>query len=66
MIDPDTYKIQWDKKHTPFFYEYLPRIYMRRKESGLDDNIMHMQWIVVQVETGEGVDYIAELHLMTS
>ena len=36
-FDYSDYQPKGDKKNSDFFEEYLPRIYTRRKESGVDD-----------------------------
>jgi hypothetical protein len=64
MIDLATYKPLGDKENTAFFDEYLPRIYSRRKESGLEDVVGKMVGVVVQVEHGDAIDYLAELAVM--
>ena len=64
MIDLATYTPMGDKKNSDFFEEYLPRVYERRQESGLDQIVGNMAALVVQVEHGDGVDYMAELAAM--
>ncbi len=54
-----------DKENSAFFEEYLPKIYERREKSGLDDLIDRMRGIVIQVQTGDALAYLAELYLMT-
>jgi hypothetical protein len=53
-----------DKENSPFFEEYLPKIYQRRKECGLDDLVGDMRGVVVQVEQGDAINYLAELAAM--
>ena len=64
MIDLATYTPMGDKKNSEFFEEYLPQVYQRRKESGLDELVGEMAALVVQVEHGDGIDYLAELAVM--
>lgn len=64
MIDLATYQILGDKEHTPFFHEYLGKIYDRRAECGLPDIVGDMAAVVVQVEHGDAVAYLAELALL--
>ena len=64
MIDYATYQPKGDKKNSDFFEEYLPRVYQRRQQSGLDEVVSTMAAVVVQVEHGEAVDYMAELAVM--
>jgi len=64
MIDLMTYKSLGDKKNSDFFAEYLPRVYERRVQSGLDEMVSEMAGVVVQVEHGDAVNYLAELAMM--
>ena len=64
MIDLATYTPMGDKKNSEFFEEYLPRVYERRQKSGLDEIVRETAALVVQVEHGDGVDYMAELAAM--
>ena len=64
MIDLATYTTMGDKKNSDFFEEYLPRVYERRTASGLDQIVGNMAALVVQVEHGDGVPYMAELAAM--
>ena len=64
MIDLATYQSLGDKKNSDFFDEYLPRIYERRVASGLDEMVSEMAGVVIQVEHGDGVGYLAELAMM--
>ena len=63
-LDLDTYTPMGDKKNSDFFEEYLPRVYDRRAQSGLNQIVGNMVAVVVQVERGDGVDYMAELAAM--
>jgi hypothetical protein len=53
-----------DKKSSDFFVEYLPKIYRRREDAGIDELVSRMVGVVVQVEHGDGVPYLVELALM--
>ncbi len=64
LEDLSTYTPMGDKKNSDFFEEYLPRIYDRRTTSGLNDIVGHMAAVVVQVEHGDAVNYMAELAVM--
>jgi hypothetical protein len=64
MIDLKTYKSLGDKKNSEFFEEYLPRVFERRVSVGLDDMVGDMAAVVVQVQHGDGVNYLAELAVM--
>ncbi|RLE24992.1 MAG: hypothetical protein DRJ50_03755, partial [Actinobacteria bacterium] len=59
-----TYKSLGDKKNSDFFTDYLPRIYERRVPCGLDQMVSEMAGVVVQVEHGDAVQYLAELAMM--
>jgi len=64
MIDLATYQPQGDKENSPFFWEYLPKIYQRRAECGLDEIVGNMAAVVIQVEHGDAIAYLAELAVM--
>ncbi len=63
-MDLQNYTPVGDKENSPFFEEYLPKIYQRRQESGLDELIGDMRGVVVQVQQGDAVNYLAELAAM--
>jgi hypothetical protein len=65
MIDLADYTPLGDKKNSEFFDEYLPRIYERRAACGLGDIVGNMAAVVIQIEHGDAVAYLAELALMT-
>ncbi len=44
--------------------EYLPKVYERRAASGLDEIVGRMAGVVIQVEHGDAVAYLAELAAM--
>jgi hypothetical protein len=54
-----------DKKNSPFFEEYLEKIYERREKSGIDELVGPMRGVVVQVPKNDAISYAAELILMT-
>lgn len=64
MIDLKTYEVMGDKKNSDFFNEYLPRIYERRAAAGIDDLVGQMVAVVIQVDHGDAVNYLAELAVM--
>ena len=64
MMDLATYTPMGDKKNSDFFEEYLPRVYERREKSGLNQIVGNTAALVVQVEHGDAVDYMAELAAM--
>jgi len=64
MIDLKTYQSLGDKKNSSFFEEYLPRVYERRSASGIDEIVGQMAAVVIQVDHGDAVNYLAELAMM--
>ena len=64
MIDLATYTPMGDKKNSEFFEEFLPRVYQRRQESGLEQIVGDMAGLAIQVEHGDAIDYMAELAVM--
>lgn len=54
-----------DKKNSDFFEEYLLRLLERRDRSGLTEMIGGIEALMISVEPGNSVEYIAELALMT-
>ncbi len=64
MMDLATYTPMGDKKNSDFFEEYLPKVYERREASGLNQIVGNTAALVVQVEHGDAVDYMAELTAM--
>ena len=64
MIDLATYQPMGDKENSASFWEYLPKIYARRAECGLDEIVGDMAAVVVQVEHGDAIGYLAELAVM--
>jgi hypothetical protein len=64
MLDIATYAPKGDKTNSEFFVDYLPKVYERRQKSGLGDIVDRMAAVVVQVEHGDAVPYMAELAVM--
>lgn len=65
MINLRTYQPQGDKKNSDFFYEFLPKIYERRKKSGVEDLLIHITGILISVDHGDLIHYLHELYMMT-
>lgn len=64
MLDLKTYRPQGDKRNTPFFEEVLPRVYERRRNSGIDQLVGMMAALLLQVQHGDAMTAMAELTLM--
>lgn len=54
-----------DKQNSAFFEEYLQRLLEERDRSGLTEMIGGIEALMISVEPGNSVEYIAELALMT-
>ena len=54
-----------DKKNSDFFEDYLPRLLEERDRVGLTELIGGIEAMMISVEPGNSVEYIAELALMT-
>ncbi|MBS4049887.1 MAG: hypothetical protein KGZ69_01620 [Methylomonas sp.] len=54
-----------DKQNSDFFEEYLQRLLEERDRSGLTEMIGGIEALMISVEPGNSVEYIAELALMT-
>jgi hypothetical protein len=54
-----------DKENSPFFEEYLARLLEERDRVGLTDMIFEIDAILMTVDPGHSISYIAELCLMT-
>ena len=65
MINPLHYTPKGDKHNSEFFDEYRIKIYERRIASGLNDLLVGLCAVVVQVQTGDAINYIKELYVMT-
>jgi len=64
MIDLSSYRALGDKKNSDFFEEYLPKVYERRTTCGLDQLVGDMAAVLIQVEHGDAIAYLAELAVM--
>jgi len=64
MIDLATYEPRGDKQNSSFFEDNLLRVYERRSQSGLSQLVGSMAAVVIQVDHGDGLAYMAELALM--
>ena len=64
MIDLQSYVPKGDKQNSAFFTEFLGKIYDRRTAAGLPDVVGDMAGVVIQVEHGDAVLYMAELAAM--
>ena len=65
MINPLNYHPKGDKKNSDYFNEYKTKIFERRIASGLEDLFGTMCAVVVQVQTGDAINYLQELYCMT-
>jgi len=65
MINPIKYEPKGDKHNSDYFNEYRIKIYERRKASGLDELLGNICGIVVQVQTGDAINYLKELYTLT-
>lgn len=54
-----------DKQNSEFFETYLQRLLQERDRSGLTEMIGGIEALMISVEPGNSVEYIAELALMT-
>ena len=54
-----------DKQNSPFFEEYLTRLLEERDRTGLTAMIHEIDALMITVDPGHSVQYIAELALMT-
>ncbi len=64
-FDYQNYQPKGDKKNSDFFNEFRPKIYERRKSSGIEDLVGGMRAVVMQVEPGTSVETMVELYAMT-
>lgn len=55
-----------DKQNSPFFEEYLVRLLEERDQVGLTEMIHEIDALMITVDPGHSVKYVAELALMTS
>lgn len=54
-----------DKENSSFFEEYLVRLLEERDRVGLTESIGEVDAIMITVDPGNSIDYIAELSIMT-
>jgi len=54
-----------DKENSPFFEQYLTRLLEERDRVGVTDMIYEIDAIMITVDPGHSIGYIAELALMT-
>ena len=59
------FKRHGDKQNSPFFEDYLGKLLEERDRVGLTDLIAEVDAIMMTVDPGHSIDYIAELALMT-
>ena len=60
MLDLASYRPKGDKRNSSFFEEYLPQVYSRRRDSGLDQLVGTMAALVIQVDHGHAIAAMAE------
>lgn len=65
MLNSNSMPRLGDKKNSVFFEEYLPRLLEERDRSGLTEMIGGIEALMISVEPGNSIEYIAELALMT-
>ena len=56
---------QGDKQNSEFFEKYLVRLLEERDRVGLTDMIHEIEALMITVDPGHSIDYVAELALMT-
>ncbi|MBN2722834.1 MAG: hypothetical protein JXR95_02055 [Deltaproteobacteria bacterium] len=59
------YMMKGDKRNSEFLNTYLPMVYERRHESGIDQLVNGIKGIVMSVCRGDALPYISRLYLMT-
>jgi hypothetical protein len=65
MINSLSFPRHGDKQNSGFFEEYLQRLLEQRDRVGLTDMIHEIEAIMLTVDPGHSIPYIAELTLMT-
>ncbi|WP_322629902.1 hypothetical protein [Halothiobacillus sp.] len=65
MFDSNSPPRFGDKQNSAFFEEFLVRVLAERDRCGLTEMIGGIEAILISVEPGKSVEYIAELSLMT-
>lgn len=56
---------QGDKKNSSEFEAYLKLVYERKTQNGFQDNVQGIVACLMQCAPNEGMDYVAEMHLLT-
>ena len=56
---------QGDKQNSAFFEEFLVRLLEERDRVGLTDMVAEIDCMMLTVDPGHSIDYVAELALMT-
>ncbi|MEX0582909.1 MAG: hypothetical protein WD185_04510 [Sneathiella sp.] len=59
------YEPKGDKKNSAFFNDFRPKIYERRKSSGIEDLVGNMRAVVIQLDPGTSLATMIELYEMT-
>ena len=65
MINSLDFPRYGDKENSPFFEKYLARLLEERDRTGLTDLIHEIDAIMLTVDPGHSIEYIAELAIMT-
>jgi hypothetical protein len=65
MIDSAAFERHGDKQNSPFFEDYLGRLLNERDQLGLTALIHEIDALMITVDPGHSLGYIAELCLMT-
>jgi len=65
MLNSLSFARHGDKLNSAFFDEYLIKLLEERDRSGLTDNIHEIDAVMITVDPGHSIRYIAELALMT-
>ncbi|MEM7172695.1 MAG: hypothetical protein AAF530_21200 [Pseudomonadota bacterium] len=64
-FDFQGYQPRGDKKNSELFEIYRHKIFERRQQCGLMDLLGEIGALVIQIDHGDGIDYLEELYLMT-
>lgn len=65
MFDSNSFQRFGDKQNSAFFEAYLSRLLAERDRTGLTEMIGGIEALLIAVEPGKSLEYIAELSLMT-
>ena len=65
MINSISFSRHGDKQNSAFFEDYLQRLLEERDRTGLTSLIHEIDALMITVDPGHSVDYVAELCLMT-